>query len=160
MFFYGVFTKVGSAIQGWINGNYEPKTPVIPRVYHKYLKASDKENLYPTSEVAIGSLTIASAAGTTAGTTKITVTEAKATATNIYKYALGAKAETVTPDQDLTSWTTWNETDDIVVTTETVITVAECTEASLAVKAGNATITVNSTAASASKPDDEDPMAE
>ena len=160
MFFYGVFTKVGSAIPGWINGNYEPKTPVIPRVYHKYLKASDKENLYPTATEAVelGTLTVASVAGSAQGTTAITVTETKGSG-NIYKYKLGSAPESVTVEQDLTSWATWNGTDDIVVTAETVITVAECTSANLAVKDGSVAITVNA-ASSASRPDDEDPMAE
>ena len=48
MIFYGTFTKVGKAIQeGWINDNYPAKTPVKPRVYHKYIKDDDRANLYP-----------------------------------------------------------------------------------------------------------------
>src|SRR5574344_2172023 len=135
MIFYGVFTKVGSAIQGWINGNYDALTPVKPRVYHKYLKDSDKANLYPTKEAegedpgtdvpaTLGALTVASAAGSASGTTSISVTEAIASG-NVYKYKLGDAAETVTVDQDLTAWTDWDGTADITVTTETTITIAE-----------------------------------
>ena len=52
MFFYGVFTKVGSAVAGWVNGNYPKKESVQPRVYHKYLKKEDKERLYPNRDKA------------------------------------------------------------------------------------------------------------
>lgn len=47
MFFYEVFTKVGSAVVGWINENYPKKKTVKPRVYHKYIKQEDKNRLYP-----------------------------------------------------------------------------------------------------------------
>ena len=47
MFFYGVFTKAGSAVAGWVNENYPKKETVKPRVYHKYIKQEDKDRLYP-----------------------------------------------------------------------------------------------------------------
>lgn len=48
MIFYETITKVGKAIAGWVNENYQPKESVKPRVYHKYIKQEDKERLYPT----------------------------------------------------------------------------------------------------------------
>lgn len=46
MFYYNI-TKVGSCIQGIVNGWYKKKESVIPRLYHRYIKEENKNNLYP-----------------------------------------------------------------------------------------------------------------
>lgn len=64
-------------------------------------------------EQTIGTLTVNSAAGTGSGNTKITVTPAKSNAGNVYKYKVGAAAETVTYGQNVKTWMAWDGTSDI-----------------------------------------------
>lgn len=64
-------------------------------------------------EQTIGTLTVNSAAGTGSGNTNITVTPAKSNAGNVYKYKVGAAAETVTYGQNVKTWMAWDGTSDI-----------------------------------------------
>lgn len=88
----------------------------------------------------LGTLTVTSAAGTTSGTTKLTVTPAKASG-NSYKYKAAASATPVVYGQNVQTWTAWDGTSDITATTGQVVTVVECDSAYKAKSAGNATVT-------------------
>lgn len=88
----------------------------------------------------LGTLTVTSAAGTTSGTTKLTVTPAKAS-DNSYKYKSAASATPVVYGQNVQTWTAWDGTSDITATTGQVVTVVECDSAYKAKSAGNATVT-------------------
>ena len=85
-------------------------------------------------------LTVTSAAGTASGTTKLTVTPAKASG-NLYKYKAAASATPVVYGQNVQTWTAWNGTDDITATTGQVVTVVECGSDYKAVGSGSATVT-------------------
>lgn len=91
----------------------------------------------------IGTLTVASVDGSTSGDTKITVTEQKGSG-NIYKIMIDLAAETVELDQDVSTWTTWNGSDDITAATGKIITVVEATADGKAVKVGSQTVTAKS----------------
>lgn len=92
----------------------------------------------------LGTLTVQSAAGTDSGTTALTITPEKEKATNVYKYKLGASAETVTYGQNVKNWTAWDGHSDINATAGQKITVVEADSTFKAQKAGNATVTVKS----------------
>ena len=89
----------------------------------------------------LGTLTVTSAAGTSSGNTKITVSPAKANAGNVYKYKVGSAAETVTYGQNVKTWTAWDGTSDITAASDQKITVVEASSDYKALKAGNATVT-------------------
>lgn len=88
----------------------------------------------------LGTLTVTSAAGTASGTTKLTVTPAKASG-NSYKYKAAAAATPVVYGQNVQTWTAWDGTSDITATTGQVVTVVECGSDYKAKSAGNATVT-------------------
>lgn len=88
----------------------------------------------------LGTLTVTSAAGTASGTTKLTVTPAKASG-NSYKIKTGAAATPVVYGQNVQTWTAWDGTADITATTGQVVTVVECGSDYKAKSAGNATVT-------------------
>jgi hypothetical protein len=90
----------------------------------------------------LGALTVQSAAGTDSGTTALTITPAKEKATNVYKYKLGASAETVTYGQNVKSWSVWDGHSDINATAGQKITVVEADRTFKAQNAGNATVSV------------------
>nr|DAS21386.1 MAG TPA: major capsid protein [Caudoviricetes sp.] len=90
----------------------------------------------------LGALTVQSAAGTDTGTTAITVTPAKEKSTNVYKYKLGAAAETVTYGQNVKTWSAWDGHSDINATAGQKITVVEADSTFKAQGAGNATVSV------------------
>lgn len=89
----------------------------------------------------LGTLTVTSAAGTSSGNTKITVSPAKADAGNVYKYKVGSAAETVTYGQNVKTWTVWDGTSDITAASNQKITVVEASSDYKALKAGSATVT-------------------
>lgn len=89
----------------------------------------------------LGTLTVTSAAGSSSGNTKITVSPAKANAGNVYKYKVGSAAETVTYGQNVKTWTAWDGTSDITAASDQKITVVEASSDYKALKAGNATVT-------------------
>lgn len=88
----------------------------------------------------LGTLTVTSAAGTASGTTKLTVTPAKASG-NSYKYKAAAAATPVVYGQNVQTWTAWDGASDITATTGQVVTVVECGSEYKAVASGNATVT-------------------
>lgn len=88
----------------------------------------------------LGTLTVSSAAGTASGTTKLTVTPAKASG-NSYKYKAASAATPVVYGQNVQTWTAWDGTADITATTGQVVTVVECGSDYKAKSAGNATVT-------------------
>lgn len=88
----------------------------------------------------LGTLTVTSAAGTTSGTTKLTVSPAKDSG-NQYKYKTGASTQNVVYGQNVQTWTAWNGTDNITAATGQVVTVVECGSDYKAIASGNATVT-------------------
>lgn len=93
------------------------------------------------STPTLGTLTVQSAEGTDSGDTKLTVTPAKETATNVYKYKTDpSTAPVVTYGQSVRNWTTWDGVSDITATTGHKITVVEADSTYKAQNAGNATV--------------------
>ena len=89
----------------------------------------------------LGTLTVQSAAGTDSGDTELTVTPAKETATNVYKYKTDpSTAPVVTYGQSVRNWTTWDGVSDITATTGHKITVVEADSTYKAQNSGNTTV--------------------
>ena len=89
----------------------------------------------------LGTLTVQSAEGTDSGDTKLTVTPAKETATNVYKYKTDpSTAPVVTYGQSVRNWTTWDGVSDITATTGHKITVVEADSTDKAQNSGNTTV--------------------
>lgn len=91
-------------------------------------------------EDTLKGLTVTSAAGTTAGTTKLTVTPTKASG-NSYKYKLGTTSQPVVYGQIVKNWTAWDGSEDIQAESGQVATVVECDSSYKAVGSGSATVT-------------------
>lgn len=89
----------------------------------------------------LGALTVTSAAGTATGSTKLTVSPAKESEGNVYKYKVGDSAETVSYGQNVRTWATWDGKSDIVTATGKKITVVEADATYKAQNSGNATVT-------------------
>lgn len=85
-------------------------------------------------------LTITSIAGTTTGTTDITVSPTL-TAGNSYKYIIATESLIPELDQDVANWTAWDGTSDITAETGKYITIAEVTTLNKVVAAGSKIIT-------------------
>ena len=98
------------------------------------------ENPKPT----LGTLTVTSAAGSTAGQTAITV-QPTITQGNHYVYQTGASVTLPTEyGADVSSgWTAWNGTGEISATTGNEIGIVEADSGNKAVKAGKTTVTAN-----------------
>lgn len=92
----------------------------------------------------LGTLTVASTAGSTTGNTKITVNPAKENVNNVYKYKVGASETAVTYGQNLRNWTTWDGKADVKATTGQKITVVECDGTYKALNTGSASVTAKS----------------
>ena len=88
--------------------------------------------------VKASGLTVSSAAGSTSGKTKLTVTPTIGSG-NSYRYMTGAQTPAV--GAALSAWTAWDGTSDITAATGDILTVAEVDSGSKAVKAGICTIT-------------------
>lgn len=97
-----------------------------------FVKLEEKESQLST-------LTVSSIAGTNAGDTKITITEAKEDG-NSYKYKVSDEAVTVTYGQNVKNWSAWDGSANIAADTGKVITIVECNAEYQAVKAGSATV--------------------
>ena len=92
-------------------------------------------------EPQLGELTVDSAASsTTTGKTKLTVSPGKESASNVYKVKAGATAPTVTYGQNLRTWSSWDGTSELAMTTGQEVTVAECTSDYRAIRAGSDTV--------------------
>jgi hypothetical protein len=96
----------------------------------------DEEVLGDT--VKASGLTVSSAAGSTSGKTKLTVTPTIGSG-NSYLYMTGAQTPAV--GAVLSAWTAWDGTADITAATGDILTVAEVDSAGKAVKAGICTVT-------------------
>lgn len=92
------------------------------------------------SSETLKTLTVTSSAGAASGTTKLTVTPAKASG-NLYKYKAAASATPVTYGQNVQTWTAWDGAADITATTGQVVTVVECGSDYKAVASGSSTAT-------------------
>ena len=91
----------------------------------------------------LGTLTVATAAGSDSTHTKISsVTPEKENANNIYKYKLGNEAVTVTYGQNVRNWTTWDGESEIACTTGQTLTLVEADNAYKAQNAGSIAVTV------------------
>lgn len=89
----------------------------------------------------LGDLTVASAAGTKSGDTKLTVTPDKGSEGNLYKYKVASSQTPVEYGQNVKNWTAWDGKSDITAATGQVITVVECDSTYKALSAGHATVT-------------------
>lgn len=89
----------------------------------------------------LGTLTVKSAAGSKSGDTKVTITPAKASAGNVYKYKVASSETAVEHGQNVKNWSTWDGEADITAATGQVITVVECDSTYKALSAGHATVT-------------------
>jgi hypothetical protein len=96
----------------------------------------DEEVLGDT--IKASGLAVSSAAGTTSGTTKLTVTPTHGTG-DAYRLFHGAESPAI--GAVLTGWTAWDGTSDITAATGDILTVAEVDSAGKAVKAGICTVT-------------------
>ena len=90
---------------------------------------------------ALGTLTVNSAAGSKSGDTKVTVTPAKGSAGNVYKYKVATAETSVDYGQNVKNWSAWDGESDITAATGQVITVVECDSTYKALSAGHATVT-------------------
>lgn len=88
----------------------------------------------------LGTLTVNSAAGSKSGDTKVTITPAKASAGNVYKYKVASSETAVDYGQNVKNWSAWDGESDITATTGQVITVVECDSTYKALSAGHATV--------------------
>ena len=92
-----------------------------------------------TKAGTLGSLTVASVAGTEVGDTAITVTE-PLTEGCTYKYQTGADLVVPELDDDLSEWDAWDGESDIAATTGEDIIIAEVALGGLAKAAGKTTV--------------------
>lgn len=126
-----------------VEGDYSRVTGDMFAIYGMKLWA---EYLDGIAVVTVGSsgtlstLTVSSAAGTDSGTTKLTVSPAKASG-NLYKYKTGASAQPVVYGQNVQTWTAWDGSADITAATGQIVTVVECGSNYKAVASGSATVT-------------------
>lgn len=89
----------------------------------------------------LGDLTVASAAGTKSGDTKLTVTPDKGSEGNLYKYKVASSQTPVEYGQNVKNWTAWDGKSDVTAATGQVVTVVECDSTYKALSAGHATVT-------------------
>lgn len=92
------------------------------------------------SEYGLDNLTVTSAAGTSTGTTKITVSPSL-TAGNSYKYKVADNAVLPAAGASVKNWSAWNGAADITAATGKEIVIVECDANYAAVKGGVATVT-------------------
>ena len=92
----------------------------------------------------LGDLTVNSVAGSNIGDTKVTVTPAKGSAGNVYKYKVAASETSVAYGQNVKNWSAWDGESDITAATGQVITMVECDSTYKALSAGHATVEAKS----------------
>ena len=88
----------------------------------------------------LGTLTVKSVAGSNSGDTKVTITPAKASAGNVYKYKIASSETSVDYGQNVKNWSVWDGESDITAATGQIITVVECDSTYKALSAGHATV--------------------
>lgn len=106
-----------------------------------YFDITTKTFTEGTYSETLGTLTVTSVAGTTTGTTKITIAE---TLTSGYSYMYKTGSSVTAPslnDDCTTGYTPWNGTSDITATTGNTIVIVEVNDQYRAKKAGTATVT-------------------
>jgi len=107
--------------------------PVLPDPYGLFIATVSQDTL--------GALTVTSAAGTTSGTTKVTVLPAL-TSGNSYKYKTGSSLTVPTFNQLISGgYTNWDGAADITATTGNSVLIVEVDSTGKAKKAGQATVT-------------------
>lgn len=120
------------------------ENPVIVGMWKKAgyteISGKDEKPINGEPQPELGMLIVMSAAGTNTGDTKITVEPSKADG-NSYKYKVGDSATNVTYGQNVKTWSAWDGTSDISVTSGKTITIVECDSIYGALKAGYATVT-------------------
>lgn len=136
-------TIVGTATGGFTltykqdtAGNLDLEATAQPSDKDGTLIIYDEEVLGDT--VKASGLAVSSAAGSTSGTTKLSVTPTIGSG-NSYRYMAGAQNPAV--GAVLSAWTAWGGTSDITAATGDILTVAEVDSAVKAVKAGMTTVT-------------------
>jgi hypothetical protein len=92
-------------------------------------------------DMVIGVLTVTSVAGTTTGTTKLTVSPTL-TAGNSYMYKTASTITAPALGDDCSTYVTWDGTSDITATSGDKICIVEVDSNKLALKTGTATVTV------------------
>lgn len=121
-------------INGWL---------VEGRVYHDAFVLGNKKKaiyVHKSAEPTLGTLTVTSAAGTSAGKSKITVTPTADSGNKLVYKTAASTAPAVTYNKDLSSWTEFQNGSELELTNGHKITVAEVTADGKALKAGNATV--------------------
>lgn len=96
------------------------------------------------SSQTLDDLTVQSAAGSSSGTTKITISPDKGSAGNLYKYKVASSETTVEYGQNVKNWSAWDGKSDITAATGQTITVVECDSTYKALSAGHTTVTAQS----------------
>jgi len=117
-------------------GNLDLEVTAQPSDSDGTLIIYDEEVLGDTAKAS--GLTVSSVAGTTSGTTKLTVTPVLS-GSDTYRVYYGVVTPAV--GEDLSAWTTWNGTADITAATGDILTVAEVDTTVKAVKAGIVVVT-------------------
>ena len=92
-----------------------------------------------STPIELEALTVQSAAGSTVGATKLTVSP-ELTSGNSYKYKVSDEELTVEGGQNVRVWKSWDGTSDIVAENGKYITLVECDKNYEALKAGSATV--------------------
>lgn len=110
-------------------------------IYDSFVLDSKKNAVYfHEGEGTLGTLTVASVAGSDTGDTKVSVTEDIQFTEHKLVYKLGSSATAVKYGDDLSAWTELTEGADIAASSNTLVEVAEVSASGLAIKYGNKTI--------------------
>lgn len=120
-----------------VSGNLNCVGDPVQGYFDKELKIFTEGDYTET----LGTLTVISVAGTTSGTTKITLAETL-TSGNLYMYKTSSTVTLPTLNTSAaTGYTPWNGTDDITAITGNEILIVECNTSFLIKKAGKTTVT-------------------
>lgn len=112
------------------------------RLFCEYLDAIAYISVGGADTQTLGSLTVASAAGSETGKTKLEVKEQLMSMKNNWKYKDAAAATTVKYGDDVKNWSKWDGEAEIASTAGHHITLVECDMNYKAVRSGDVTVTV------------------
>lgn len=117
---------------------------------HKWLRTAvfDSESkadayichIFNITDASLEDLSVESTAGTATGTTALEVTPTL-TGGRTYRYKTGGSVQLPVLYQDLSDWTEWDGTSDVIATTGDMIVVAEVDALGLCMAAGSTTVT-------------------